>query len=126
MKTEFVCGQKLNAPYPFIRTTYEARPDDIDSLPVDRPTWRPGVEHDYVDEYSSRTFADANGEVEYTVIAVFKPGRFPSRVFYTRTWVDPDGKRFGKQKLHITTVQHFKTLIKGYRHEYEMSDLELP
>lgn len=124
-KEQFTAGQERRASYPFIRTTYEAMPDDIEGvgLPVERPTWRPGLEH-YADQYSDWSEADANGEVVYTVIATFKPGKYPERVFYLRNWVDPDGKRFGRNNLRIATTQQFRILIKGYRHDYEMSDFE--
>lgn len=121
---EFVCGQECRAPYPFCRDTYEALPDDPEGAPTTEQTWRPGVDYDIVDNFGTvGGAADAMGEVVFTVIAVFKPGSYPKRVFYTRHWVTPDGKRFGKNKLRITTVQHFRTLIKGYRHDdYEMAD----
>lgn len=123
--SEFFCGSEHRAPYPFIRTTYEAMPDEPESAPVERPTWRPGVEHDNVEPYGSTiTYADRMGEVVFTVIGVFKPGSFPTRIFFVRKWVDPDGKVFGNNKLRITTQQNFRQLIKGYRHEFEMSEYE--
>lgn len=55
------------------------------------------------------------------VVATFKPGRFPERVFYTRRWIDPDGREFGKtNKLRATTTAHFRSLLKGYRHDFEV------
>lgn len=126
MPTEFFAGQEHRAPYPFIRTIYEAPPDDPEgTMCVKQETWRPGVEHELEGPYGDTcTYADAMGEVLFTVIAVFKPGSFPTRVFYLRNWIDPDGRRFGKNKLHVTTAQHFRTLTKGYRHDFEMSDYE--
>lgn len=118
-------GKEYRAKYPFIRTTYEKMPDDIEGtgLPVDSPTWRPGVEA-CGDQYSEWSDADGNGEVVYTVIATFKPGSYPARVFYLRNWVDPEGKRFGKNNLRITTVQNFRQLIKGYRYDYDLTSGE--
>lgn len=55
-----------------------------------------------------------------TVIDHFKPGRFPARVFFTRRWVTPDGKEFGKGKLHIATIPAFKRRATAYMHEYEL------
>lgn len=55
-----------------------------------------------------------------TVISKHKPGKFPARVFYVRKWEDPDGKVWGKGKLHITTEAAFKGLVRGYRHEFEL------
>lgn len=121
--SEFFCGQKHTAPYPFVRTTYEALPDDLDGVPTELPTWRPGVEHEACEPYGDTyTFADRMGNVEFTVIGVFKPGSFPTRVFFVRQWIDPDGKRFGKNKLRVTTAQNFRQLIKGYRHDFEIED----
>lgn len=123
--SEFFCGAEFRAPYPFIRTTYEAMPEDPDGSPEERKTWRPGVDHECTDNFgSTRSYADRMGEVTFTVIGVFKPGSFPTRIFFVRKWQDPDGKIFGKGNLHITTQQNFRTLIKGYRHEFEMSEYE--
>lgn len=125
--TEFYCGSEHRAPYPFVRTQWEAPPEDPceeGGAPNMQETWRPGVEHDNIDQYSTMTFADGMGEVVFTVIGVFKPGSFPTRVFFVRQWIDPEGKRFGSGKLRVTTQQHFRQLIKGYRHDFEMSDYE--
>ena len=121
--SDLFCGQELRAAYPFTRTTYDDY-EGIDTvgLPEQKPTWRPGVEHDQDNYGNTTTYADAMGEVIYTVIAVFKPGSFPARVFFVRKWQDPDGKVSGKGKLHIPTQQNFRLLTKGYRHDFEMSE----
>lgn len=57
------------------------------------------------------------------VVATFKPGRFPERVFYTRRWVDPDGREFGKTgRLLIATAGQFRRLLKGYRHPFAVCE----
>lgn len=119
MASEFFCGQEHRAPYPFVRATYDI--GDLENGPNEHPTWNPGVERG-ASQYSDWCIADARGEVVYTVVALFKPASYPMRVFYLRHWVDPDGKKFGKGKLRITTVQNFRTLIKGYRHDYEIEE----
>lgn len=124
---EFVCGQEHRAPYPFVRTTWEAPPEDpceMDAPPNMQTSWRPGVEHENLSQYSEWTYAEGMGEVVFTVVAVFKPGSYPERVFYLRNWITPDGKRFGKNNLRMTTTQNFRQLIKGYRHDYEMAEAE--
>lgn len=125
MKEAIESGKEYRAKFPFLRTTYEKMPDDIDGvgLPVDMPTWRPGVEN-CCDQYSSWDEAHGDGEVIYSVVATFKPGKYPGRVFYLRNWVDPDGKRFGKNNLRITTAQNFRELLKGWRHDYDLTDAE--
>lgn len=121
---EFACWQEHRAPYPFVRTKWEAPPEDPyeeGGAPNMQESWRPGVEHENISQYEDAyTFAEGVGEVIYTVIGVFKPGSYPTRVFFVRQWIDPEGKRFGSTKLRITTQQNFRTLIKGYRHEYEL------
>lgn len=114
--TEFFAGQEISTDYPFLRTTYS---DFSDGEVVELKTWRPGVNFESDGFDGTDTCADANGKVVYTVVELFKPGRFPERVFFTRNWIDPDGKQFGKSKLHITTKQNFRNLTKGYRHDYE-------
>lgn len=55
-----------------------------------------------------------------TVVSVHRPGRFPTRVFFTRQFVTPDGKAFGKSKLHIVTVEKFRRLSSRYQIDYTM------
>lgn len=117
MSQKFICGQELRAAYPFVRTEYDSGNEDG---PFTIQTWKPGVNFESDGFDGVDACADANGEVVFTVIAVFKPASYPERVFYLRHWVDPDGKRFGKNKLRITTNQHFRELIKGYRHDYKL------
>ena len=90
--------------------------------------WRPGCTLE-TDENAWSYFpekhyvADGVGSMVLDVVATFKPGRFPERVFYTRRGVDPDGREFGKpNKLRVTTIAHFRSLLKGYRHHFEVSE----
>lgn len=68
--------------------------------------------------------ADAMGAQVITVVSVHRPGRFPTRVFYTRQWRDPDGKLFGKGNLRVLSIHHFRTLTRGYRHEFRLVQVE--
>jgi len=117
---EFFCGQEHVAEYPFVRDAYQ---DFDEDGPIEVNTWKPGVRHEMVYPDDSETYADAKGKVTYTVIAIFKPGSYPERIFYIRNWVNPDGKRFGKNKLRIATRQNFRVLLRGYRHEYQMYEV---
>lgn len=113
--------------YPFCREKVTLPPDDENGYFYETDTWRPGIK--FVDGPDccpenpySIPVADAHGEMILTVIDTHKPGKFPTRVFFTRQWQDPDGKIFGKGKLHITTQQAFNRLLRGYRHEYALSE----
>lgn len=117
--TDFICGQEYRAQFPFMRAVYE---DFDEDGPVERKNWKPGAEMG-ADQYTEWCIADGRGEVVYTVIAVFKPGSYPTRVFYLRNWIDPEGNRFGKSSLRVTTTQHFRTLIKGYRFDFELVEV---
>jgi hypothetical protein len=57
-----------------------------------------------------------------TVVETFKPGRFPTRVFYTRQFIDPDGKTFGKSRLHIVTLEKFRRISAKYRLPYDVDE----
>lgn len=119
MSTKFHVGQEIKADYPFVRSTYE---DCSDGELVELKTWKPGInwESDGFDGFDA--CADANGKVVYNIVAIFKPGKFPERVFFVRNWIDPEGKRFGRNNLRITSVQNFRRLTLGYRHSYEFYD----
>lgn len=122
----FGAGETFRIQYPFVRTTY----DLIDGDGISEvPTWRPGCNVEAAPPYGEDNMlvADAVGGVVFTVVDCFKPGRFPMRVFFTRQFVDPDGKTFGKGKLHIATVEKFRRLITGYYYGYDVaSDIEQP
>jgi hypothetical protein len=110
--------QQVEFPYPFVSEEFQ-QIDEDGSAAVQ--TWRPGVR--YVDDRygDSKAIADGIGAQIITVVARFKPDGWPERVFYTRQWKDPDGKLFGKRRLHIRAAAQFTELTRGYRHGFEMS-----
>ena len=99
IKVGIQAGQTYHVRYPFIR-------DEIDA-------WKPGCQ-------AGTGYADAEGQMVLTVVSVHKPGKYPERVFYTRSWIDPAGGCFGKRGLRMTTTEAFKRLASGYRHPYEL------
>ncbi len=118
--TKIEAGQEHIIAYPFSRDKYTSYDDDG---PFTEVTWRPGCyaeeTHDYVDY-----LADGMGKVSYRVMGVFKPESYPERVFYVRQWTDPDGRTFGKKKLHVTTTGNFRKILRGYRHDFELPEEE--
>lgn len=107
-------GAIFNVPYPMIRAEFE----DFDG--ATKKTWRPGVRYDG-DEYLEAS-ADGLGKMVLTVVSVHKPGRFPTRVFYTRQWITPEGKPFGKGSLKIATTDKFRRIAARYQHYFEIAD----
>lgn len=117
-ETKLKDGDTFECKYPFVRDTYHVVDGDEDGINVsDAPTWKPGVRHENIPpEGDTETHADGLGLCRLTVVATFKPGKYPERVFFTRSWVTPDGKPFGKNKLRITTIPVFRNYTRGYRH----------
>jgi hypothetical protein len=115
-------GFVAEVPYPFVRDTYTEHDMDGEGVFVsnDLPTWRPGVRNEEDAPGYVTSYADAMGRMVLTVIDVHRPGKYPTRVFFTRHWITPEGKRFGKNKLRITTVEAFNRYQRGYQHEFEM------
>lgn len=123
-------GERFEVRYPFVRDTYTEYEQDAEGGgSFEAPTWKPGTR---VENWHSPIWtgedvpcptdvADAIGTQILTVVGVYKPGRFPTRVFYERRWRDPDGKEFGKTKCRMTTVPAFRALASGYRHPFEMA-----
>lgn len=106
--------------YPFARTKYDKPSDDYSStLEVD--SWVPGVRFEQYNDGDADAFADGMGFMSLRVVSVVKPGKYPERVFYVRQWVDPDGAVFGKTQLRIASTTKFRNLLRGYRHDFEMS-----
>ena len=114
---DFVAGQIVVVdPFPFLRTEYEHF--DGDGV-VRMKSWKPGAEIKET-QYGEEVWANGSGKMLLTVVSTFKPGRFPTRVFYTRKFVAPDGRTFGKDHLRIATVHKFKQISKSYRYHFEI------
>lgn len=129
MKAEVEIGKTYSVRYPFVLEDVELPPDEPeawDKPPVMTKSWRPGVEFEQEDEGQAYGVAEAVGEMLLTVIDVHKPGRFPTRVFYTRQWKDPNGRVFGKGGLRITTLDAFRRRMRGYMHEYWLDGEKQP
>ncbi len=114
-------GAVISVAHPFVR-------DIVDICDEDgfhkQKTWVPGVRHESCGQYGEdlEAVADGMGSQTLTIVSIHKPGKFPTRVFYTRLWRDPNGREFGKGKLHIKTAQAFGWIIRGYRVSFRMSD----
>jgi hypothetical protein len=114
-------------PFPFMR--------HVACLPgedgyEDTPCWKPGTAFESTQrylghgEYAEDVYCVAHGEgaLRLHVVSVHKPGRYPTRVFYRREWVDPDGKVFGRPGLKVCVLSQFRRLATGYAHEYVVHD----
>lgn len=124
MKTEPIeVGKTYAVRYPFVMEEVSLPPDDPEGMrPVVVSNWRPGCLKDTYDHDCSTVYvAESHGEMLLTVVDVHRPGKFPTRVFFTRKWKDPSGKVFGKGGLHIMTAQAFRRRLRGYLHHYEMT-----
>lgn len=109
------------ARYPFVRETVTLWDQDGGN---EVSSWAPGVrmEARYVapDDCETDYIADGVGAIILTIISVHRPGRFPTRVFFTRRWRSPDGKEFGKGGCRCATAEKFRRLARGYAHEFEV------
>jgi hypothetical protein len=57
-----------------------------------------------------------------TVVSRHTPSpKYRERVFFTREYVDPDGRTFGKKRLRMLGARAFANIAQGFRVEYEMS-----
>ena len=110
-------GALFTFPYPFVEDEYS---DGSDGPSTPSPCWKPGIRFEDRGE-CHQALADAVGSQTVTIVATFKPGRYPERIFFTRKWTDPDGKSFGKSNLHTKTRAGFTRLISGYRHEFDIA-----
>jgi len=115
--SEFTAGQVFRNSYPFVRGTYSTFDEDGEHQ---TKTWTPGARFEEAGYYGDETdiIADGEGFQVLTVVDVHKPGRYPERVFYTVKWIDPDGREFGKGKLHIATTEKFRRWSRGFKFTY--------
>jgi hypothetical protein len=110
-------GQIFDIDYPFVLTLYLDRdPDGCD----ERLSWKPGTTQERCAPDDFESVAHGTGKMRLTIVGTFKPSGFPERVFFTRKWIDPDGRQFGKNRLHIKARSQFTNLTKGYRHEFRL------
>lgn len=116
-------GEVFEFPYPFIHDTYTKYDNDGCA---ESPCWKPGARFENTCHGDTDTIADGIGKQSVTVIGTFKPGRYPARVFFVRKWTDPRGLVFGKGALRVTTINAFRSLVKGYRHQFELRESPLP
>jgi len=106
-------GTEFKVPYPFIMANgYRIEEEG----PVDFPSWKPGIIQQETYDGGSEELYHGVGAMVLTVVDTFKPKGWPTRVFYTRKWIDPQGRTFGKDKLRITTLGWFNQLRHGYRY----------
>lgn len=112
-------GAEFVVPYPFVREVKEIPgPEGMEVV----DGWKPGTENEHVPPDDCEAVADAMGKQVLTVVSTHKPGRFPLRVFYTRRWEAPDGRRFGKTNCRITTAQAFRRLVAGFRYQFRLRE----
>ena len=99
--------------YPFIKTTFSFYEGSK------TPTWKPGIEYRYAcPQAEAEPYADGRGYQCIKVISKHKPPGFPERIFYTRTWIDPDGKEFGKNQCRVKTTGNITKILNGFQYEY--------
>jgi len=112
--TPVVEGAVFAVPFPYV---YRPVGDSGEGL----SDWKPGTRFaDETPDGYPDAIADGLGVMELAVVAVFTPGRYTTRVFYTRCFVDPGGVRFGKPILRVIAVSAFRRMTKGYRYPYRV------
>lgn len=110
-------GNIYTVTFPFVGDVYHG----FDACgPFDTETWRPGCRSEHVYPDDCEFVADAEGQMTLTIISIHKPGKYPERIFYTRKFIDPEGKEFGATKLRMTTAIAFKRRAAGYYHPYRV------
>jgi len=120
-------GAVFKVVYPFVREAYEHMDFDGEGWrEVSEMTWKPGCAYRPSAPDDVEGYCHAEGYMELTVVDVHRPGKYPPRVFFTRQWITPDGKRFGKTNLRIMTGPAFKRRTKGWFADPYTVDSEAP
>lgn len=114
-------GAEFRVTAPFVKVPYTVW-DEGGSF--EAQGWKPGTRFEQIDDemvYGPSRVADAEGFAVYRVVeAVMLPRPYGERIFFTRTWVNPDGEPFGKRRLMVTPTHTFRRWASGWRHQYEM------
>jgi len=94
--------------------------------------WAPGCRVETGEEYAGHAFGEATWRKTHTYMAdawgqmVIREVQrvsitgFEDRIFYVRTWRDPDGVEFGKKGLKCKGARAFARMLKGWRHPFYM------
>lgn len=106
--------------FPFVRCKVDIHDGEGGATTVD--SWRPGTRAVMVYPDDSEDVADGMGTMNLAEVSRHKPGRYPERVFYVRTFTDPDGRTFGKTHLRMTTAQNYRRLCSGHAYPFRMAD----
>jgi hypothetical protein len=117
-KPEFTEGQIIEVVYPFVRDTYGYMEEDG---PVTMNSWKPGVRYEMTAPDDGGAFCDGEGKMILTVIAICKPGRYPTRVFFTRKFIPPNGAPFGKNDLRMVGIEKFRRISRRYGVYYDVA-----
>ena len=108
--------------YPFVRCTVDVFDGEGGYTTIQ--SWKPGVEMRGILPYGEggEEYADDIGFMVLTEVSRHKPGKYPERIFYTRSWITPDGVPFGKPGLRVAVKSKFDRLRKGYAHPFRVED----
>ena len=130
---ELKAGDLIRKPYPFISWVdnfghdsggqYEGWSGGCRSHEEDGPAV-------YNGQCLQETFynCDAEGEIEYEVLAVVDmPRKYQTRIIYRVTMIEPEGNERRSSKAHTVTMDKFikwaEASHSSYPHEYEVESL---
>lgn len=122
-------GDVFKVKYPFCAEMIEEYEvlDDFNCQVVDTfKVWHPGTKITLTaPEGAERNEANGDGVMILRVVSVHKPGKFPTRVFYTREFIDPEGNSLtSKNALRVCSIGKFRRISKEYYYEYFLVEFE--
>ncbi len=106
-------GKTYEVECPFFLEPYTEMNEDGYSTSL---SWRPGIKWEAYSPEDAEPVCHGIGMVQYTIVSIHKlPRPYPPRVFFTRRFVSPDGRSFGKGRLHVMTSDAFRRRLKAYK-----------
>lgn len=119
MACTFQSGEVFERPHPF--TVVVENQGDPER---ETERWRPGAwETKYIYPDDACALAHGVGRVQFTVVSVHTPPRYPTRVFYTRQFFMPDGSPYASSRLKNCIANKFAKDIKAFPFHYEVEEL---
>jgi hypothetical protein len=120
-------GRVYEVAAPFIRVVASRYEEDEDGRgTLFFASWRPGVLYECAGPYGddTRAYCHGVGKAIFRCVSIATlPRPYPARVFFTRSFITPDKKAFGKQTLRLTTVPAFRRRISGWGQHYEVEPM---
>lgn len=111
---KYATGEIYTRPTPFIIDDREIVDFDEEGMTTRTiKSWRPGVRNEFVSPDDTEMVWDGMGKEIRRIVGLSEIEGGGFRILYRRTWERPDGGKFGKKTVRMTTPSAFSAWRNG-------------